>query len=85
MQSKHEGAGPAPLPDDVVDVSETMEQLLHAGAQADLLHPRLQRLACLLRDLKLHGSLRLLLDDDGTFCHKDAMADIADTQSHQNA
>jgi hypothetical protein len=33
----------------------------------------------------LHGPLRLLLDDDGAFCHKATMADIADTQAHQTA
>jgi hypothetical protein len=29
--------------------------------------------------------LRLLLDDDGAFCDKAAMADIADTPCHQIA
>jgi hypothetical protein len=53
--------------------------------QADFVNPRLQRLSGLIRNFKLHGPLRLLLDDDSALCDKAAMVDIADTQCHQIA
>ena len=62
----------------------TREQVI-LRLEPGLLDPRLQGFPCRLRDLKLHGALRLVLHDDRSCRRSVSMAHVADPEGDEIA